>query len=100
MFLKKTVDRFNFVNSLVKLGADKQHASDWAKVRNERKASNTLTAFNSLIKEMELTGLGIRECVKIAAERQWRGFEAKWFDKTSTQSEPDISEAEKRYLNK
>lgn len=74
----KYIDVFNFKNSLLKLGIDKQIVSDWLKVRKTKKASNTETAFNHIKKQIELSGISANECIKIAVERSWQGFKAEW----------------------
>ena len=70
--------KFNFKNELLKLGVQKQIAADWMKVRKQKKATNTETAFNALKAEFAKSGLTANECVKIATERSWGGFRAEW----------------------
>jgi len=70
--------RFDFKKSLLKLGIEKQIVEDWLKVRRKKQASNTLTAFNRIKKEINKCELSPNDCIKIAVEKNWSGFEAKW----------------------
>lgn len=69
---------FDFESSLIGIGVEKSVASDWMTVRGQKKASNTKTAFNGLIKQIELSGLSANECITTAVERSWMGFKAQW----------------------
>lgn len=75
---KEEEKKFNFKNSLILLGVEKQIVSDWLKVRTKKKAINSETAYNSILKQIQLSGLTANECIKIAAEKSWAGFEAEW----------------------
>lgn len=70
---------FPFRQSLINLGCDECHISDWLKVRAKKKASNTQTAFNGFINEVSKAGITPAEAVKICAERSWQGFKADWY---------------------
>ena len=69
---------FNFLDSLIHLGVDKQVATDWIKVRAKHKASNTQTAFKKIVAEIEKSGRDANWCITKAVEKSWRGFEAEW----------------------
>ena len=71
--------KFDFKNELLLLGVDKQVLEDWLTVRKNRKASNTKTAFNGLIKEVEKSGLTIGEAIEVSAQNSWIGFKAQWY---------------------
>jgi hypothetical protein len=77
---------FSFFNSLIYLGADKQLANDWLKVRKTKKATNTETAFNRFKNQFELSGYTINEVLTRCIEKSWSGFEAEWYKKQSKQS--------------
>ena len=70
--------KFNFKSELIKLGVSEQIASDWIKVRKDKGASNTETAFVAIKNQIELSGISANECIKIAVERSWQGFKAEW----------------------
>ena len=71
-------EAFNFKKSLIELGVEKQIASDWFKVRQKKSATNTITSFNRIKKQIELSGKTANECITIAVEKDWKGFEAEW----------------------
>lgn len=71
---------FNFKNQLLNLGVDEKIATDWMLVRKNKKATNTETAFNSLKSQIEKSGLTANECIKIAVERSWSGFNSQWLN--------------------
>lgn len=71
---------FSFKKSLLGLGVENQVVSDWLAVRRKKKASNTETAFNGIKSQIEKSGLSANECIKIAVERSWQGFNYKWLD--------------------
>jgi len=72
--------KFSFKKSLMGLGVSDQTASDWLKAREKKKAANTLTAFNLLKEQIELSGLPAEECIKTAIARNWQSFRANWVD--------------------
>jgi len=71
--------KFDFKNELLLLGVDKQVLEDWLTVRKNRKASNTKTAFNGLIREVEKSGLSVGDAVEVSAQNSWTGFKAQWY---------------------
>jgi hypothetical protein len=76
---------FSFFNSLISLGADKQLVNDWLKVRKNKKATNTETAFNRFKNQYELSGYTVNEVLTKCIEKSWSGFEAEWYKKLSKQ---------------
>lgn len=55
---------------------------DWMLVRKKKKAVNSQTAFNRIKGQIEKAkkknNLSCEDCVRIAAERSWIGFECEW----------------------
>jgi len=76
---------FNFLKSLIDLGVEERVAKDWMKVRKTKRATNTITAFNRLKSQIEKSGKDANECIKIAVERDWKGFEAEWLNNQQPQ---------------
>lgn len=70
-----------FKNKLLSFGFDEILVDDWLKVRKAKKASNTETAYNGFIKQVELTGMDKNEVLKICVERSWSGLKADWIEK-------------------
>lgn len=73
---------FNFKQALLDLGIDEDVADDWISVRKRKKASNSERAFNKIKNEIEKSGTSANECITIAADRCWIGFEADWVKNT------------------
>jgi len=73
-------EKFNFKKSFLDLGVNETILNDWLLVRKQKKAANTETAFTRIIKQVNLSGLTVNECIQICAERSWQGFEAKWIE--------------------
>jgi len=73
-------EKFDFKKSLVGLGIEEKIVSDWLIVRKQKKAANTETSFNAIKNQIEISGIGANECIKIAAEKSWCGFRAEWLD--------------------
>jgi hypothetical protein len=72
---------FSFFNSLVGLGAKKELVNDWLKVRKNKKATNTETAFNGFKKEYIKSGKNINEVLEICIVNSWSGFKTEWINK-------------------
>jgi hypothetical protein len=69
---------FSFMKSLLDLGANKDLVTDWIKVRKNKKATNSETAFNGFKNQYELTGLNINQVLTECIEKSWSGFKAEW----------------------
>jgi hypothetical protein len=77
---KKETNSFDFRTSLIKYGFKSDLVDDWLKVRKTKKATNTETAFNAFISEIESRECNINEMLKTAATNSWSGFKHKWVD--------------------
>jgi len=75
---EKEKEAFDFKKSLLSLGIEKNIVEDWLKVRKTKKAVNTEIAFNKIKTEIEKLGLTANECIKIAVEKSWSGFNSEW----------------------
>lgn len=73
---------FDFKQALLDLGVDEDVANDWLAVRKKKKATNSERAFNKIKGEIEKSGISANECITIAADRCWMGFEADWAKNT------------------
>jgi len=69
---------FNFRKSLVDYGFEENLVIDWLKVRKTRKASNTRTAFNGFIKQVEKSNLDKNLVLTECIIRSWSGFKSEW----------------------
>ena len=81
---EQKVKKFNFKASLIELGVDKQFVSDWLVSRKIRRLSNTPSALDRVIVQFkrakEIYGMTPNDCVKMAAENSWGGFNADWVE--------------------
>ncbi len=80
------VPKFNFKAELLALGVDKNVLDDWMKTRKTKKSSNTETAFKRLMTEIKKSGLSVAAAVEFAAGKEWKGFQADWYNKEQGQS--------------
>jgi len=76
--IKEKPENFNFEKSLINYGFEKQLVTDWLIVRKTKRASNTQTAFNNFIIEIEKTKKDKNELLKIIVGNSWQGFNSKW----------------------
>jgi len=77
---KEKKEIFNFRKSLVKLGFDNDLVVDWLKVRKNKKASNTQTAFSAIENQVNFSDLDINRVLKMHVEKSWSGFKIKWYE--------------------
>ena len=69
---------FDFKKSMCEYGFKENLISEWLKVRKNKKATNTETAFNKFIIQVELTKKDKNKVLEICIERSWSGFNAEW----------------------
>jgi hypothetical protein len=74
-------DKFNFYESLIKYGFDKELVKEWLQVRKQKKAVNTKTAFNSFISQVEKNGQDKNLILQTCVERSWISFKSDWIKK-------------------
>lgn len=79
LLLKKEA-KFNFKKYLLIYGFDENLIDDWIKVRKTKKATNTETAYNSFISEIEKRDCNINEMLQICVTQSWSGFKHSWVD--------------------
>ena len=75
---------FNFRKELLNLGGEEQLVSDWLLVRKKLKATNTKTALNRFLKQVELSGKDLNFALGYVAGNGYKGFEAKWLDQSNS----------------
>lgn len=78
--------KFNFLSALKSLGVSDEVARDWMAVRKTKRATNTKTAFNHIKAEIDKSGRPADECIRIAVEKSWQGFQADWLPKQPARS--------------
>jgi len=70
--------KFNFKSSMIDYGFKEALIIDWLKVRKDKKASNTETAFKGFVKKVESSGMDKDEVLKTCVENSWKGFDVSW----------------------
>lgn len=73
---------FNFKQAMLSLNVPEDVLSDWLKVRQKKRASNTKTAFKGIEREIKASGVSAADCVWLAAENSWIGIKAQWVQET------------------
>lgn len=81
---------FNFKNSLLNLGIEKNIVEDWLKVRKNKKAVNTEIAFNAIKLEIEKCKLTPNECIIKAVESSWSGFKSDWIKEVDSNKQTHV----------
>ena len=90
---------FDFKAELIKIGVSEQVAADFLAVRRDKKATNTVTAFNAIRREILKANKPADTCIGYAVERGWKGFKSEWMDNAETplnnnqQKQPSMREA-------
>ncbi len=91
---------FSFKKSLLGLGIDANLVNDFILVRKAKKAANTETVFNSVVKNIEIAKITPNEAIRFTVERSWQTFKADWYANamaaTTTQSAPPQVAAPRR----
>jgi len=83
---KPALPIFSFYQSLIKIGGNENLVSDWLKVRKNKRATNTETAFKKFTTQVEKSGYNINEVLEKCIEKSWSGFDADWFKKGFTKN--------------
>ncbi|WMC00663.1 replication protein O [Acinetobacter phage Ab65] len=70
--------KFVFKKALLDLGVSEKLVDDWLIVRKNKKASNTETAFNGFVNQVQGSGLDAETVLKICVDNSWSGFKRSW----------------------
>ncbi len=82
--IEKKKKGFDFLAALVDLGVEPQTARDWMEVRRKKNAANTVTALETIRKEIDKAkahGYTAEDCIRLVASESWRGFKAEYIVK-------------------
>lgn len=79
---------FCFKTELLNLGVSPDLVRDWMAVRKSKKATNTQTAFDSFLRNVEKAGWTVAAAVTHCVEKDWKGFDAEWVKDIRTASDP------------
>lgn len=68
--------KFDFAWALRGAGVSERHVAEWMEIRKTKKATNSQTAFDALVRESAKAGLSVDEAVTKCIEESWKGFRA------------------------
>ena len=88
----KDTNGFNFKSSVLSLDVNLDTLNDWLEVRKKKKSTNTKTAFNNLLREIDKSGLHPQQAIEMAAANSWAGFNSDWIKTKSTKSYSKVTE--------
>ena len=80
---KKDINTFDFKKSCIDYGFKSELVIDWLKVRKNKRLTNTETAYNKFIKQIELNGADKNDILEKCIEKSWGGFESDWYTKSN-----------------
>lgn len=75
----KKEKEFSFAAALWELGVDKQYIADYLAVRKLKKAANTKSALDALVREAKKAGISVADAVIICCEQSWQGFRNEYY---------------------
>ncbi len=75
--------KFDFAWALRGAGVTEQHVAEWMEIRKTKKATNSQTAFDALVRESAKAGLSVDEAVTKCIEESWKGFRAIYMEDRS-----------------
>lgn len=77
---KERNTKYSFLASLIENGFDEKLSREWMKVRKQKDAVNTETAFNSFMSEVKKHGGDRNKILRKCVERSWKGFNHTWLE--------------------
>ena len=77
--IERLNEKFNFKKEMITLGFDNQLITEWISVRKTKRLTNTKTALEKFIKEVEKTKTDKNIILKMCVENSWGGFKSDWF---------------------
>ena len=95
---EKYVKSFSFKGFLIDYGFQEKLVLDWMLVRKTKKATNTQTAYNAFINELEKKPCDINEILTLIISKDWKGFKWAWVEKENPAAKDNVfSILEKEY---
>jgi len=80
------VQNFDFKKTLISFGVPESIASDWMKVRKNKKATNTETALKRILTQISKANISPKQAIELCVEKSWSGFESDWYENLKQQS--------------
>jgi len=87
----KTHTRFSAREYLMKKGVSEEEATDWLRVRKEKKLTATRAAIDAIEKEAIVGNIDLPKAIHYCCENAWAGFKNSWLEKIKTDSPVDLS---------
>ena len=78
-------DKFSFKSSMIELGFEEKLITEWLDVRRKKKATNSETALNGFLKEVEKTGKEKNQMLRECVENSWAGFKSEWINNNNNE---------------
>lgn len=75
---RKKPPRFNMLLALCERGVSDRRATEFLEVRKAKRAVNTQTALDGIVREAGKAGISVDDAVRICIEKGWQGFDASW----------------------
>lgn len=101
---KNNNENFDFKKSLIDYGFNLDLVNDWLKVRKTKKATNTQTAYNEFVNQVEKSNIDKNEILKLCVSKDWRGFNVKWLENiseiTANQNKRQVDGLSQEEINK
>lgn len=85
------VPKFDFKLSLISYGVPESIASDWMKVRKNKKATNTETALKRILTQISKANISPKQAIELCVEKSWSGFESDWYQNLKQQTTKKIN---------
>lgn len=89
------IQKFDFKKSCMSLGFDSKLLSEWMLVRKNKKLTNTESALQKFLDEINKTGKDKNEVLRICVENSWGGFNAKWLEKEEVSKQQNFTPTQK-----
>lgn len=80
------VPKFDFKQSVIAYGVPESIASDWMKVRKNKKATNTETALKRILTQISKANISPKQAIELCVEKSWSGFESDWYQNLKQQT--------------
>lgn len=83
--------KFDFRKALLSAGVEPEVADAWMQVRKAKKAVNTEIAWKAIsnqIARAEKIGKTANECIRVAVEKSWSGFNTDWLEDFPSKGTP------------
>lgn len=86
-----TIQNFDFKKSLISFGVPESIASDWMKVRKNKKATNTETALKRILTQISKANISPKQAIELCVEKSWSGFESDWYENLKQQTTKKVN---------